>query len=93
MFLVNLSAYEAEELAPWTGNVFKHLYYNLPDPVVSFDLKGHIVTANPAVTKLLGWKRSDLSAAAQLYNNPDDFLFRVRELVISKGRLTQSCEP
>jgi len=87
--MVKIQEYEEKELAPWTGNVYKHLYYNLPDPVVSFDIKGNVVTANPAVTKLLGWTRRGISLASELYCEKDSFIFRIRELISSKGCLSQ----
>jgi PAS domain S-box-containing protein len=88
--LVKLESHESKELAPWTGNIYKHLYRNLSDPVVSFDIKGNIVTANPAVTTLLGWTEDAISSASELYESDDSFLHRVRELVCSKGELTQT---
>jgi PAS domain S-box-containing protein len=88
-FLVKIQENEEQEVAPWKGNVYKHLYYNLPDPVVSFDIKGNIVTANPAVTKLLGWAKSDISSAADLYVEKYSFILRIRELISSKGCLSQ----
>ena len=87
--LVKLQKHEKIEIAPWTGSVYKHLYYNIPDPVVSFDIKGSIITANPAVTKLLGWTKGSISSAAELYSDKDSFMFRIRELVASKGTLNQ----
>ncbi len=90
IILVNLEEYQEKELAPWKGNVYKHLYYNLPDPVVSFDVKGNIITANPAVTTLLGWDKNKLAVANDLYADANAFIFRVRELVISRGQLSQS---
>ena len=89
MTLVKLEQYNESDVAPWTGNVYKHLYYNLPDPVVSFDIKGTVVTANPAVGKLLGWTRSGLDRADRLYAEDDAFKYRIRELVSSGGRLSQ----
>ena len=72
--------------------MFKHLYYNLPDPVVSFDIKGNIVTSNPAVSSLLGWTPGGECNAFTLYSDRDAFMYRVRELVISKGCLSQAVE-
>ena len=86
---VKIKPFNEKELAPWTGSVFKHLYYNLPDPVLSFDIKGVIVTANPAVTRLLGWTKESLDTASKLYDEEDAFMNRVRELVSSEGQLQQ----
>ncbi len=88
-FLVKLQTWDDKEVAPWTGNVYKHLYYNLPDPVVSFDINGDIVTANPAVTKILGWTRASIKKASVLYTEKDSFIFRIRELISSHGALSQ----
>ncbi|MBI9107709.1 MAG: PAS domain S-box protein [Spirochaetales bacterium] len=87
--LVKIQKHKERELAAWTGSVYKHLYYNLPDPVVSFDIKGNIITANPAVTKLLGWTRNSIKTSGELYSDKGSFIFRVRELVSSKGCLSQ----
>lgn len=87
--VVKLQKWEETELAPWAGNVYKHLYYNLPDPVVSFDIKGRIVTANPAVTRRIGWTKTSIKKASELYVDKDSFIFRVRELISSKGTISQ----
>ena len=90
--LVNVENYEASELAPWTGDVHRHLYNNLPDPVISFDIKGNIVSVNPSVTRSLGWKQDELSKATELYVEKEAFLHRIRELIISKKQLKQQVE-
>ena len=88
--LVNLEPHSGQDLAPWAGNVYKHLYFNLPDPVISFDVKGRIINVNPAVMKLLGYEREEMDSASKLYLEKDAFIFRIRELVISKGQLSQT---
>ena len=90
--LVNLEKYEASNLAPWTGDVHRHLYNNLPDPVVSFDIRGNVVSINPAVTRLLGWKPNVLSSASELYVEKEAYLYRIRELIASRKQLKQQVE-
>ncbi len=85
---VNIEPYEETVLAPWAGDVSKHLYYNLADPVVSFELNGSVVAVNPAVERLLGWSCKDLDAAV-FYAEDDAFKYRLRELVMSKKQLNQ----
>ena len=89
LILVNLEPHEETEVAPWTGNVYKHLYYNITDPVVSFDIKGNVLAMNPALSRLLGWSADNLKKASVLYAGDEAFLYRIRELIISKGQLTQ----
>lgn len=90
--LVNLENYEVSALAPWTGDVHRHLYNNLPDPVVSFDLKGSVVSINPATTRLLGWKQESFKNASELYAEKKAFMYRIRELIMSKEQLKQQVE-
>lgn len=92
MILVNLEPFEQKELEPWTGSVYKHLYYNLTDPVVSYDIKGKVINVNPSAMKLLGFKRKELKTASALYTEKDAFMFRVRELVITKSQLDQDVQ-
>ena len=87
--VVNLEPVTDVELQPWTGDVYRHLYNNLPDPVVSFDLKGNVVGFNPAMTRLLGWTPDKLKKSTKLYSENSAFMYRVRELIISKKQLRQ----
>lgn len=90
--LVNLDNYEVADLAQWNGDVFKHLYNNLPDPTASFNLRGGVVSLNPAITRLLGWKNHELKKASELYAEKEAFKYRIRELIISKKQLRQQVE-
>ncbi|MDC7228041.1 MAG: PAS domain S-box protein [Spirochaetales bacterium] len=90
--LVNIEPYETGEITPWSGDISKHLFNNLPDPVVSFDLKGDVLGFNPAVTKLTGWNPDKLKNASLLYADDKAFLYRVRELIISRKQLRQEVE-
>ncbi len=90
LLLLRLEEFQEKKLAPWTGNVYKHLYYNLPDPVVSMDIRGNIITANPAFTELLGWNLKSVKGADSLYTDKDAFNLRKRTLVESRTVLSQT---
>ena len=61
------------EPEPWKNDFYRHFYENISDPVLSLDVAGNIVEANPAFYSVLEYERETSLQIGNLYESENRF--------------------